>query len=159
MRFAVRFAVQFAVRCRMRFCVRRRMGNRKTDTKSQAKSQMRFGVAAAIWCRRCDSGWRSCDLVSDLLHEQKIERDSCRTRNCRYTKSHLRGAGYTSDLVRAIYCKLQMRFGASAIWCPTRITSYLFFAPNRRCDLVYLRFGLRVRTPNRYTISHATCKR
>jgi hypothetical protein len=37
------------------------------------------------------------------------------------------GAGYTSDLVRAIYCKSQMRFGVSAIWCPSRITSYLFF--------------------------------
>jgi hypothetical protein len=55
------------------------------------------------------------------------------------------GAGYTSNLVRAICCKSQMRFGVSAIWCPTRITFYLFFAPNCRCNLVYLRFGVRFR--------------
>jgi hypothetical protein len=71
------------------------------------------------------------------------------------------GAGYTSDLVRKIYCKSQMRFSVSAIWCTTRITSYLFFAPNCRCDLVYLRFGVRfrVRTANRNTISqhHIAC--
>jgi hypothetical protein len=33
-------------------------------------------------------------------------------------------------------CKSQIRFGVSAIWCPTRINFYLLFAPNRECDLV-----------------------
>jgi hypothetical protein len=44
---------------------------------------MGFGVAVAIWCR-------TCDLGCDLLHEQKIERDSCRTPNRRCSKSHMR---------------------------------------------------------------------
>jgi hypothetical protein len=35
------------------------------------------------------------------------------------------GAGYTSDLVRAICCKSQVRLAVSAILCPTRITFYL----------------------------------
>jgi hypothetical protein len=47
-----------------------------------------------------------------------------------------------------------VRFAVPAIWCPTRITFYLFFAPNRRCNLVYasvsvLQLPKIVHTPNR----------
>jgi hypothetical protein len=44
-----------------------------------------------------------------------------------------------------ICCKSQMRFTVPAIRCLTRITFYIFFALNRRCDLVYLRFGVQIR--------------
>jgi hypothetical protein len=45
--------------------------------------------------------------------------------------------GYTRELVRAICCKSHMRFGASVIWCPTRITSYLFI-----CTKSQMRFSM-----------------
>jgi hypothetical protein len=45
-----------------------------------------------------------------------------------------------------------MRFGVSAIWCPTRITFYRFFALYCRCDLVCnseFVLPLPLRAPNR----------
>jgi hypothetical protein len=46
------------------------------------------------------------------------------------------GAGYTSNLVRAICCKSHMQFGVSAIWCPTKNCYRLHVA----CDIAS-RFG------------------
>jgi hypothetical protein len=78
------------------------------------------------------------------------------------------GAGYTSDLMRAICCKSHMRFAVSAIWCPTRITSYLFFCTKSQMPLSVsaiwcaiprpcLSFTTRNRAPNRTANRTANC--
>jgi hypothetical protein len=62
------------------------------------------------------------------------------------------GTGYTSDLVHAICCKLHMRFGISAIWCPTRIDSYLFF-----CSKSQMRFGVCNKLQMQFRVSVIWC--
>jgi hypothetical protein len=53
-----------------------------------------------------------------------VKRDT----NSEYQQGYLirNGAGYTSDFVRAICCKSQVRFAVPAIWTRTRITFYIF---------------------------------
>jgi hypothetical protein len=46
--------------------------NRKPNHRCNLVSQLRVGVTHVIWCG-------TCNLVCDLLLEQKIERDSCQT--------------------------------------------------------------------------------
>jgi hypothetical protein len=66
------------------------------------------------------------------------------------------GGGSISEDLKYVRGWVHERFSACdllqiayAIWCicdlVSDFTSYLFFAPNCRCDLVYLQFGVRFR--------------
>jgi hypothetical protein len=92
------------------------------------------------------------------------ERDGrTRGRGLKRRESRL-GAGYTSNLVRAICCKSQVQFAVSAIWCPTRINFYLFL--HRIADAIWCAIQCPfcscaeiVHALNHDAISHAMCKR